>query len=453
MNKSIKNNKIKNNKIKGNKTKNEIDASIKNKTRKSIGSCAIYKEGWVIISIKGEPYERGFQHGVLLKREFSEIKRVFELCVELEFNISFQEYLSVVDEKIKPVILKDFPEFYEELRGMSEGFGNISLDYLIAWNAYLSLGSYFKKSKQRCSAFIATGDATEKGDIVMAHNTHAEYFIGQIQNVIIYVYPTTGHSFVMQSAPGYIASGTDWFVCSTGIVGCETTISSINYQPVFGSPYFCRIRQAMQYGKTLDEYVDIMNHNNAGDYACSWLFGDINTNEIMLLELGLDNYSIKRTNNGVFYGMNSSIDFTLRNTDTTDNNIYDMSTSSGARNVRLNELLNTKYYGKINATNAKKVMSDHYDVYLNKNVKNVRTICKHSELDDEKGNAPFGNIDCKIVTTEMAQNLSFMAKYGSPCGTPFSAKEFLLKHPKYKKWKKVLKDLPVKRWIQVSPKN
>jgi hypothetical protein len=248
---------IKNNKIKGDKGKNENIALIKNKTLKSLGSSAIYKEGWVIISIKGEPYERGFQHGVLLKKDFYEIKRVFELCVELEFNISFQEYLSVVDEKIKPVILKDYPEFYEELRGMSVGFGNISLDYLIAWNAYLSLGSYFKKSKQRCSAFIATGDATEKGDIVMAHNTHAEYFIGQIQNVIIYVYPTTGHSFVMQSAPGYIASGTDWFVCSTGIVGCETTISSINYQPDFGSPYFCRIRQAMQYGKTLDEYVEM----------------------------------------------------------------------------------------------------------------------------------------------------------------------------------------------------
>jgi hypothetical protein len=434
-------------------SKRKENNKARNKTRKNNYSNVIYKEGWVIISIKGEPFERGFQHGVLLKKDFAEIKKVFELCVELEFNVSFQEYLSIVDEKIKPVILNDYPEFYEELRGMSEGFGNISIDYLIAWNAYLSLGSYFKKSKQRCSAFIATGDATEKGDIIMAHNTHAEYFIGQIQNVIIYVYPTTGNSFVMQSAPGYIASGTDWFVCSTGIVGCETTISSIDYKPEFGSPYFCRIRQAMQYGKTLDEYADIMKHNNAGDYACSWLFGDINTNEIMLLEIGLQTSSIKRTNNGVFYGMNSSIDFNLRNTETTDNNIYDLNTSSGARNIRLNELLNNKYYGKINVSNTKKIMSDHYDVHLNKIVKNARSICKHSELNNEKGNAPFGNIDCKIVTTEMAQKLSFMAKYGSPCGTPFHAKEFLLKYPKYKKWKKVLKDLPVKRWIQVSAKN
>lgn len=135
----------------------------------------------------------------------------------------------------------------------------------------------------------------------MAHNTHTNFADGQLHNIIMNVIPSSGHPFVMQTSAGYIASGTDWFICSTGMIGCETTIGDINYTPRFGVPYFCRIRQAMQYGKTLDDYEQIMDKKNAGDYACSWLFGDINTNEIMLYEIGLKEKNVQRTKNGVFW--------------------------------------------------------------------------------------------------------------------------------------------------------
>ena len=65
----------------------------------------------------------------------------------------------------------------------------------------------------------------------------------------------------MQTSAGLISSSSDWFLVENGIIGCETTISDINYKPIFGSPYFCRIRDTMQYANSLDECKDILLKN------------------------------------------------------------------------------------------------------------------------------------------------------------------------------------------------
>jgi hypothetical protein len=252
---------------------------------------------------------------------------------------------------------------------------------------------------------------------------------------------------MMQCSAGYISSVSDWFICDNGIIGCETTISGINYKPTFGYPSFCRIRHIMQYANTLDDCVDIMKYNNSGDYACSWLFGDVTTNEIMLFEIGKKIHSVKRTKNGVYYGMNSAIDFNLRTNETHDVSMYDIEKSSGARNVRLDSLLNGKYYGKLNIDSAKNVISDHYDVFLNKEEMNIRGICKHSELDDAKKYYPFGATDAKIVDSEMARNKRFLGRFGSPCGREFNVKSFISKHPKYKSWIPHILNMPSYNWV------
>lgn len=441
------------------------DNNIKSRTlknKKINGKIIEKKEGWIILKIYGDPYERGYAHGYLLYNELNTLKESFPFLVKTQLHVGFKKYIQDCKQIITPIIKNKYPEFYEELRGISDGCKikgcDMSFDELIAWNSFLSMYSYYTENNPyKCSAFIATGIATDDGKIVMAHNTHCNFIEGQIQNIILYVYPTNGYSFTMQIAPGYIASGTDWFVCSSGIIGCETTISKTNYKLEFGTPYFCRIRQAMQYGNTLDSYVDTMLFENAGDYACSWLFGDINTNEIILFEIGLKEHSIKRTYDGVYYGMNSVIDDTMRGIETTDTTIYNLETSSGSRNSRLNHLLNEKYYGKININIAKEVMSDHYDSFLNKDEKNMRSICKHSEVSTqmkEKSNLPslFGSTDAKVVNTDMAKNLEFEGIFGSSCGREFNVKKFIDKNPKYKKWGKYLKNIKKYNWANISNK-
>lgn len=426
------------------------------KKEKLNGSILSKKEGWIVLFIHGEPFVRGYAHGALLYKELQRVVDTFPFLLKNELKVDFKTYMNACSTQISPIVMNDYPEFYEELRGISEGAKSKGLDigveYLIAWNSMLSMYSFFRNNNAyKCSAFIATGNSTEDKKIVMGHNTHADYLTGQIQNIVLHIKPSKGHYFVMQTCPGYIASGIDWFICSTGIIGCETTISGIIYKPEFGAPYFLRIRQAMQYGKSIDDYVEIMLKDNAGDYACSWLLGDINTNEIALFELGLKKHSIERTKNGVYYGMNTAIDFELRSTETNDKDLFNVEKSSGARNFRFNQLLNETYYGKINTSNAKKILSDHYDVFLHKDEMNSRSICKHSEYDEGKFTGkpyyPFGCTDAKVVDSKLAKQLHFIGRFGNCCGKTFNIKKHVKKHPEYQDWLDYMEIYPKRKWI------
>jgi hypothetical protein len=418
------------------------------------GEIRSVSEGWIIAHIYGKPLERGYAHGHLLQSQLSKISKQLDFLLVHDMNICKSEFMKASRKVITPILKDRYPEFYEELRGISYGSG-VPLSLLIAWNSYLSLYSHFcDGSPIRCSAFLATGKATEDGGIIMAHETHSDFLSGWLANVMLYVAPHQGNAFVMQTLPGYIASSTDWFLSSSGIIGCETTIANVNYKPKFGDPYFCRIRKAMQYGNSLEEYEKIMSHRNAGDYACSWLFGDTRTNEIMLFELGLHYKNVKRTSSGVFYGMNRALGVDLREQETTDGDSVNIATSSGARMTRLDQLLNHTYKGKINTSNAKKIMADHYDTYLGRDSRNSRSICNHTEENPEQSSRPpyfpFGCTDAKVVNTTMAKQLIFEARFGSACGRPFSVKGYVKRAPEHKAWANVLPDIPTYAWTRIE---
>ena len=122
-----------------------------------------------------------------------------------------------------------------------------------------------------------------------------------------------------------------------------------------------------------------------------------------------------------------------------------------SRNMRFNYLLNDKYFGKINVSNSKSILSDHYDVYLNKNMPNQRSICKHGVYSTPP--SLFGNVDGKVVTSAMAKKLEFVARYGPACGRVFDASEFISENPKYVIWKDVLKDFDRMDWIRITTKD
>jgi hypothetical protein len=162
-----------------------------------------------------------------------------------------------------------------------------SINDIIVWNCYLMIDSMFPsiselvinnpilkkkyshiydekafinnpKSRlvERCSAFIAVGDHTKDGKIVCAHNSFSNFIDTQYSNVIMYVYPDKGNAFVMQTSPGYIWSGTDFYISSNGFICTETTIGGFNNFKL-RDPIFCRIRKAVQHAKSLDDYSKI----------------------------------------------------------------------------------------------------------------------------------------------------------------------------------------------------
>ena len=451
------------------------------------------KEGWIYLEVGGTPYEIGFAHGKLLRPHFKQVLRVLPFNVEHELKISYADYLRDCKRIFTPILDEDEWAFIkDELRGIVAGASmkGITYDFLVAWNSYLSMCTYYEKNHDsfgvvsegtvvreplgRCSAFIATGSATKTGEIVMAHNTHSDFATGFILNVVMRVIPSSAMplapiSFVMQTAPGLICSSSDWFLCDNGIIGCETTISNLNFVPDFliqpsvathsKVPYYLRIRKAMQYGKTLDDYVEIMSKKSAGDYACTWFLGDINTGEIMMLEDGGKHIGVERTHDGAFHASNNAMTPEIAALDTTHDNKYNPDSTTGARHLRMEYLLFDKYRGKLDTTNAKKILADHYDVSENKYKMGKMNICKHAELEGREPNKesnkesnknpneerrdlkgtlvplkgkgprktvgfPKGATDGKVIDSSMARRMQFEGRMGSPCGRIFRKSDY-----------------------------
>ena len=84
----------------------------------------------------------------------------------------------------------------------------------------------------------------------------------------------------------------------------ETTITQFEGWDPAGKPEFVRARKALQYSRSIDDFVRIMLDGNNGGYANDWLIGDNKNGEIALLELGLKNHDLKRTKDGCFFGAN-----------------------------------------------------------------------------------------------------------------------------------------------------
>jgi hypothetical protein len=432
------------------------------------------KNGWKYISVKGKPKERGFAHGYFAAKYFKEAQRVMKFLVYENTGKHWDFFIEAGKTELKPTIIKHFPEYYEEMEGIAEGCNaggtETTVDEIITWNNNITLLDFWYPSstassggpklgaegggqKDRCSAFVANGDYTTDGKIVIAHNSFVEYMDGQFYNVILDITPNKGHRIIMQTAPCCIWSGTDVFITSKGIMGTETTIGGFN---AYENNYTiaCRIRKAMQYGNTLDDYVNILLKGNSGDYANAWLFADIHTNEIMRFELGLKYHDVKRTKNGYFYGCNFPFSPEIRNFECSNTGYCDVRRHQGARQVRIPDLIE-EHKGKINVEVAKKIISDHYDVYLKKVNPCSRTICAHYDLDarefmsDPARPKPFqahGVIDGAVMDTDSAKKMGFYMRWGNSCGMPFNAKEYCNEHRQWKHLEPYLRDRPTQPW-------
>ena len=208
----------------------------------------------------------------------------------------------------------------------------------------------------------------------------------------------------------------------------------------------------------MDDYCEILLHENSGDYANSWLFGDTNSNEILRIELGLKYHNIERTKNGYFIGFNATYDPRIRNLECKNSGFDDIRRHQGSRLVRLGDLMD-EHKGKINIDIAKKIISDHYDVYLNKENPCSRTVCSHYDLDAReymsdpgrpKPFAPRGAVDGIVCDTSLAKKMSFMGKYGSSCNIAFNKDEFCKEHRQFSRFSPYLRDRPSQPWTEFT---
>jgi len=426
------------------------------------------REGWVFLHLEGKPFERGFQHGYLLAPEIKKTIAAERYLIHWQSTKDFDFFVEIgkrlFDNRLDP-------ELKAELEGMAAGLGKAGADSigyfeLLAHNAYIELLWYWwpwaKKAMPArlpppkpvgCSAFIAIGSYTAGGEIVLAHNSWVDYALGSNFNVIVDLLPEKGYRILMQTLAGNIHSASDFFVCSSGLIGTETTIADFSggYDTT-GTAEFCRVRRAMQYAGSIDDWASMMIENNSGGYANSWLLGDVRRGEIARLELGTKYHRLEKKKDGVFTGSNVAEDRDLLLNET-ETNFSDIRKANVGRKVSWMRLMKM-YRGRIDLELAKQMLADHFDAWLGRDNPGPRSICGHYELadgitspcDSRPPFYPAGALDGKVVDSELAGQMSFWARWGSTCGKPFMVEQFLAEHPQFEWLRGYMPDRPTRNW-------
>ena len=503
-----------------NTKKKKESKHIRNITRKRKRNYDHDDDGWLRVTIRGAPYERGVSHGKQIvtadPERFTRMFAVFDKIYRQSYGRDIEFFYGLCEDFYQPIIKKRFPKIFREMEGIAAGGGGLDVRQVILINVYMSIPYFYAhmlryidtpkyrkkyadvirdehairadpaafsaraarldEFKDRCSLIMAVGPSwTKDGGIVCGHSSFSNFLDAQFCNVLLRIEPEAGDGcvMVMQTTPGGVWSTTDFFVTSAGIVGSETTISGFNAFKL-RDPICCRIRECMQYAKTLEEYAERLQKRNSGDYACSWMFGDVRNRSggprIMRVELGLNYVNIETTRDGLFLGFNSTYDERIRAIECSGDlgvnsgdggggelsdadGFHDVTSSICNRRVQL-EKLTEKYRGRIDTTIVKRILADHFDNHLGKTAANSRTICKHAYADaaaDSSSSVPFkpvGAYDAKVADSALIRQMSFLAHLGPPCGTPFSVREHMKKHPEWKDWEEYLVDFPRRGWVE-----
>ena len=274
------------------------------------------QDGWIVVHVEGTPYERGYQHGRLLAHEIVDFCHTIAKLRSVHAPDKAWHDLRLF---VNALFLRRFDnEYLREMQGIADGaaaagakFDGRLLDLIdiVVINADVEVsflesalegtangidresfrgrhGSPPRAARHdRCSAFVATGPATADGKIVAGHITMSTIDNVRFYNVWLDLKPSVGHRMVFQTFPGGIQSGLDYYINDAGLIISETTIEQTKFNPQ-GEMLASRIRRAVQYADSIDKCAEILTSSNNGLYTNEWLFGDIKTNEIAMLELG-----------------------------------------------------------------------------------------------------------------------------------------------------------------------
>lgn len=389
--------------------------------------------GWIVLHIEGEPYERGYQHGRLLAPEIVATIRTFAAeQSHRDAEVAWRQVRTIANA----LFLRKFDgEFLEEMKGIADGATAAGAKYdgrpvditdvviLNCWAELMTLdgalealptgleGRVFSRSMPRampppkgdhCSAFAATGPATADGTIVFGHITMFGLMSAHHFNVWLDVQPAKGHRIVMQSSPGSIQSGMDYYISSSGLLIAETTIGQTRFNGE-GQALASRIRKVLQYANSIDEAAEILRASNNGLYTNEWLMADVKTNEIAMLELGTHASRLRRSSKGEWFGGAEGFYWGCNNTKD--------------RAVRLETIASVHDRPE----NMVWEPSDRDQVWL-------KLYNQHKgKITADFGRLAFTtpplaaahSLDAKYTTSAMAKNLQTYALFGPPLGLPW----------------------------------
>ena len=383
-------------------------------------------KGWLFVHLEGEPFQRGYQYGILLAQEI--VAFIDKLAIRAD-AANPQAAWSQKRQMADALMLRGYEEEYLiEMRGIADGIHQAGVTWqgrdldlvdIVTLNSDVDLGqlpsalnktthalsgrSFNQEEEElraqeklhKCSSFLANGQATRDGKIVFGQLFMWGGYTGVHWNVLCDVVPAQGHRLIYETFPGGLHSGADFYINQAGIMIGETTVMQTAFESS-GTPQSNRIRKAAQYAASIDEVVSILSQRNNGLYTNDWLIADRKTNEIAILLLGTKSQKLWRSGkrdfpgdtDGFLWSVNNAKDPEVRKEYVTDgrNAPVDINYSNSNRDLAFYQWYE-KEKGAIDEMQAARFLAT-------------------SPI-----NRPHA-CDGKVTTSDMAEQLMFWAHYG-----------------------------------------
>ncbi len=217
-----------------------------------------------VVHLKGSPYERGYQHGSLLKEDVHTNIQNFLRNPKLQQHPRFKNFGSHVDEMKKhiPAVI------IEELKGLADG-AEASFDDIFLLNLFPEMF--------HCSGITAAKDATVDGSLY--HVRVLDYRVGmglQSTAAMMVCTPDEGYSYVNISYAGFIG-------CVTGMNSKHISLGEVGgngYDYLDGLPMAFLMKLALERCETLAQVAQFFKTcPRTGEYY--YILSDGKTSEAL----------------------------------------------------------------------------------------------------------------------------------------------------------------------------
>ncbi len=226
------------------------------------------KNGQSVLHLKGTPYERGYQHGVLLKEQ---IQR--NIATYIDGTLLIDKPKSQLTERLIefyksiPAIMSHVPDhFIQEMEGLADG-SEVPVAKIVALNLFPEMF--------HCSGITVTGQASKDGKLY--HARVLDYSIGknlQTTAVLQIVEPEKGIPFLNVSYAGFIGTVTGMNLQKIAI----GEIGGLGYGSWNGIPMAFLLREILQYASSIDDVKSILQ-NSPRTCEYYYVFSDGKTNK------------------------------------------------------------------------------------------------------------------------------------------------------------------------------
>ena len=240
-------------------------------------------DGYLVLHLKGTPYEMGYQHGALLK---SHVRDNMNYLIHEQGDktlVKFAGFNLKPSDAVQSIIAvqkKHVPrKYFEEMAGLAAGSGLSKRD--------IRVGNFIPEMFH-CSGFAIMNSATKDGTLY--HGRVLDYAIGwrlQEHAVLIVAEPNGGIPFVNVSYAGFIGS-------VTGMNAQHVSIGEMGGGGLGhwdGVPMALLVREVLETGHNLDEAIKVFRDNPR---TCQYFYviADGKTNRAVGMEASWNRFQV-----------------------------------------------------------------------------------------------------------------------------------------------------------------